>query len=106
MQSILKPLSKWLFRWHGPERGEIELVQRRIFILPTRAAVGFGVAIVLMGLGSINYALSLGFILTFLLASLTISAMLHTWRNLAGLRVAPGKTAPVFAGETARFAIS
>jgi uncharacterized protein (DUF58 family) len=59
-----------------------------------------------MGLGSINYALSVGFILTFLLASLAISAMLHTWRNLAGLRVAPGKTAPVFAGETARFAIS
>jgi len=56
--------------------------------------------------GSINYALSLGFILTFLLAGLAIVAMLHTFRNLAGLRVTPGKAEAVFAGDVARFPIA
>jgi uncharacterized protein (DUF58 family) len=56
--------------------------------------------------GSINYTLSLGFVLTFLLASLAISAMLHTFRNLAGLRITAARTTPVFAGDSARFALS
>jgi len=36
---LLRPFTTWLFRLHGPEAGEIVLVQRRIFILPTRAGV-------------------------------------------------------------------
>jgi uncharacterized protein (DUF58 family) len=56
--------------------------------------------------GSINYALSLGFVLTFLLASFGITAMIHTFRDLAGLHITPAKTAPVFAGQTARFAFA
>lgn len=102
----LKSLSAWLFQLRGPERGEVVLVQRRIFILPSRAGLVFGVVLLLMLTGSINYALSLGFVLTFLLASVGVSAMLHTFRNLAGLRIKAGKTAPVFAGEIARFAVS
>lgn len=105
MQAI-KSLAAWLFQLRGPERGEVVLVQRRIFIVPSRAGLVFGVVLLLMLTGSINYALSLGFVLTFLLASVGISAMLHTFRNLAGLRVKPARTAPVFAGETARFAVS
>jgi uncharacterized protein (DUF58 family) len=103
---MLDALTNWLFRLRGPERGEVVLVQRRIFILPTRAGLVFAAVLVLMLLGSINYALSLGFILTFLLASVGMTAMLHTFRNLVALRIAPAKTAPVFAGETARFAFT
>ena len=103
---LLKPFWTWLFRLHGPERGEVVLVQRRIFILPTPAGLGFAAVLLLMLTGSINYALSLGFILTFLLGGLAIVAMLHTFRNLAGLRVTAGKTEPVFAGDLARFPIT
>jgi uncharacterized protein (DUF58 family) len=106
VNALLKPFTKWLFRLHGPERGEVVLVQRRIFILPTRAGLMFGAVLLLMLIGSINYALSLGFILTFLLAGLGIVAMLHTFRNLAGLRVTPGKTDAVFAGDIARFPLT
>ena len=81
---LLRPFTTWLFRLHGPERGEVVLVQRRIFILPTGAGITFAVVLLLMLTGSINYALSLGFILAFLLAGLAIVAMLHTFRNLAG----------------------
>jgi uncharacterized protein (DUF58 family) len=106
MQARFKSLSTWLFQLRAPERGEIVLVQRRIFILPTRAGVAYAGVLVLMLTGSINYGLSLGFVLTFLLASLGMTAMLHTFRNLAGLRISAGKTAPVFAGETAHFTLA
>ena len=105
MRAALKYLQTWLFQLRGPERGEVVLVQRRIFILPTRAGLVFACVLVLMLTGSVNYNLSLGFILTFLLASVGMTAMLHTFRNLAGLRITPARTAPVFAGETARFAV-
>jgi uncharacterized protein (DUF58 family) len=105
MQAVGKQLYAWLFQLRGPERGEIVLVQRRIFILPTRAGVGFAFILMLMLAGSINYNLSLGYVLTFLLGSVGFSAMLHTFRNLAGLRIKSARTGPVFAGETARFAV-
>lgn len=105
MPAALQRFSSWLFQLRGPESGEIVLVQRRIFILPTRSGITFGFVLLLMLAGSINYSLSLGFILTFLLASLAISAILHTYRNIAGLRITAARTAPVFAGETARFRV-
>src|ERR1051325_10129078 len=105
MQALVSYFQSWLFQLRGPESGEVVLVQRRIFILPTRAGIFFGFVVLLMLTGSINYSLSLGYILTFLLASLGVTAMLHTFRNLAGLRVAPARTSPVFAGETALFAV-
>lgn len=49
--------------------------------------------------GSINYNLGLGYVLTFLLGGLGLVGMLHTWRNLAGLVLTPGRTNPAFAGE-------
>ena len=49
--------------------------------------------------GSINYNLGLGYVLTFLLGGLGVVGMLHTWRNLAGLVLTPGRTNPAFAGE-------
>src|SRR5438105_2923261 len=39
MQAVLKSLQTWLFQLRGPESGEIVLVQRRIFILPTRGVL-------------------------------------------------------------------
>ena len=95
----------WLFQWRGPVGGSIVLVQRRIFILPSRHGMVYVGALLLMLTGSINYSLSLGFILTFLLGALGVNAILHTFRNLAQLRIASGKVAPVFAGDIAHFAL-
>ena len=95
----------WLFRWRGPEAGAIVLVQRRVFILPTRHGLVFAVVLLVMLAGSINYSLGLGFVLTFLLGALGVNAMIHTFRNLANLRVTGGRTRPVFAGDTAFFTV-
>jgi uncharacterized protein (DUF58 family) len=105
MHAVIRSFNTWLFQLRGPERGEVVLVQRRIFILPSRSGLLFAFVLLLMLTGSINYTLSLGFILTFLLASLAIIAMLHTFRNLAGLRITAARTPPVFAGDFAHFRI-
>jgi len=77
------------------------LTPRKIYIIPTRW--GFLYGLMLLGLlaGAINYSVSLGFFVTFLLASLGNMAMLHTWRNLVHLEVRLLHAKPVFAGETA-----
>jgi uncharacterized protein (DUF58 family) len=49
--------------------------------------------------GSINYNLSLGYILTFLLAGMAVVSILHTYRNLAQLRVSAGRCERVFCGD-------
>jgi uncharacterized protein (DUF58 family) len=95
----------WLFQLRGPQSGPVVLVQRRIFILPTRQGFVFAGVLVLMLIGSINYGLSLGFVLTFLLTALGVNAMIYTFRNLANLRVSAGRCYPVFVGEKAQFSI-
>lgn len=95
----------WLFQLRGVETGAIVLVQRRVFILPSRYGLMFIGALFLMLTGSVNYNLSLGFVLTFLLAALGINSILHTFRNLARLEISAGRTHPVFAGDSARFTL-
>jgi len=106
MQLTLRTyLSNWLFRPKGPEAGPIILTQRRVFILPTRYGIIFGFLLLLMLTGSINYSLSLGYVLTFLLGTMGIISILHTFRNIAGLSIRPGKSNPVFSGQNACFTI-
>ena len=104
--ALKNQLYNWLFQPRGPEGGVIVLVQRRVFILPTRQGLTLAAFLALMLTGSINYNLSLGFVLTFLLGALWINAMIYTFRNLANLRVSGGRTRPVFAGDTARFTVN
>lgn len=95
-------LDHWLERRIPPAR-EVRLDQRRIFILPTTQGLVFAVALLLMLLAAINYQNSLAYGLTFLLLSVGLVTILHTWRNLAGLQLSAGEAPPVFAGEQAGF---
>jgi len=101
--AIRRWLDNWLFRTGHAEPGEVLLTQRRVFILPSKAGLGFAVLLVVMFIGSINYNLSLGFGLTFLIAACAIIDMHLTFRNLAYLHLAPGRVLAVFAGEDAQF---
>ncbi len=103
--NVRQTVADWIFRARAPESPPVTLVQRRIFILPTRQGYLFGLVLLVLLLASINYALSLGFVLTFLLAAMGAVAMLHTWRNLAHLKLRPGRCDPVFAGDTAHFRV-
>lgn len=94
---------RWLFKLRDAEQGEICLNQRRVFIVPTRPGLIFGLMLVVLFISSINYNLSLGFALTFLLAACAVIDMHLTFRNLAHLYLRPGRAQPVFAGEDAQF---
>lgn len=83
----------------SPER----LDRRRVYIFPSRAGFTLGAMMFVILLGAINYDNALGYLLTFLLVGLFLVAMVHTYRNLVGLRFAGARAAPVFAGETASF---
>jgi len=78
---------------------------RRIYILPTRQGMGFALAVSVMLLGAINYGNALGYVLSFMLVGASLVSMLHAVRNLSGLRLLADESAPVFAGEMARFGL-
>ena len=82
------------------------LQPRQIYILPTVWGVLYAVMLILLLVGSINYSLSLGYFVTFLLASLGHTAMLHTWRNIVHLQVSALHAKPIFAGDTAQVTIN
>lgn len=93
----------WFSGRRKPEHGPITLGHRRVYILPTRLGVMFALTLLIMLVGSINYVLSLGFMLTFLLAGMGVAGMVHTVRNLARLVITTGRVEAVFAGEAAQF---
>ncbi|HZM36057.1 MAG TPA: DUF58 domain-containing protein [Burkholderiales bacterium] len=97
--------ANWLYGFTPPERGPVVLVHRRVYIVPARLGWLFGATLVILLIGSINYALSLGFALTFLLAGLGLAGIVHTARNLVRMVVSVGRVEPVFAGESAQFRI-
>ncbi len=86
----------------GPA-GELAIGARKIYILPTRYGWVFGLLLLLMLIGAVNYGNNPAFLLTFLLAGLGSNGIYLTWRNLKGLRLYPAGCEPVFAGQTARF---
>lgn len=103
LQRLLPP--DWL-RAPRPEPLPLSLGRQRIFILPTRQGLTFALVLLAMLLGAINYDNSLVYALVFLLAGLAVISILHTYRTLAGLRLAAARCAPVFAGEVAALTLT
>lgn len=93
------------FVGEGPQSKPYLLTQRRVYILPTKQGFAFAVLLFVMLLGSINYSNSLGYFLTFLLASLSVVTIFHTYNNLLKLSIGPAICKPVFANEEALFLI-
>src|SRR3954463_3790760 len=96
-------LANRIWGFTPPETGTIVLVHRRVYIVPTQLGLLFALTLLILLVGSINYALSLGFALTFLLAGMALAAMAHTARNLARMAISVGRVEPVFAGEAVQF---
>ncbi len=112
MSAKLWPLTFWKlsfwqqwFRVSKTSNNIASLNPRQIYILPTRWGLLYAVMLIALLVGSINYSLSLGYYVTFLLASLGNIAMLHTWRNLVHMQVEVLNAQPVFAGDTAEVTI-
>ena len=95
-----------IFRTDPADREPVILRHSRIYILPTRRGIAFIGTLAVMLVTSLNYALSLGFVVTFLLSGLAAAALLHTFRNLAGLELRPLAAGETFAGNALPFTLA
>jgi uncharacterized protein (DUF58 family) len=93
----------WMARRLDGDAGEVVLTRQRVYVLPTSAGLGFGLLLLVLLVGSVNYNLGLGFALTFLAGACAVVDILFTYRNLAHLRLRAGRAGAVFAGEEAGF---
>lgn len=99
LSQTVKRLTQRFFIGDGPFKESVLLTQRRVYILPTRQGILFATVLFTMLIGSINYSNSLGFMLTFLLASLAVVCILHTYKNLLYLKISVGQIKPTYCGE-------
>lgn len=79
--------------------------RQRVYIFPTLQGMVYGMMLIVMLLGAINYNNSMAYMLCFLLTSLAIVCMLHSYRNLCGLIITSKPPKAVFAGQQALFPI-
>ncbi len=92
-------VQSWARRRQGSDGDVVELHQNRVYILPTRSGLVFGLVFFTMLLGALNYSNNMGFALAFLLTAIAVVSIHHCQRNLAGLRLSVSGYDPVFAGE-------
>lgn len=94
------------FRWKRTTEdvGPVRLTHRRIYIMPTPRGWAFLLTLLLMLIGALNYAVSLGFLFIFLLGGVFHAALLQSYRQLRSLQVVCGDEPETFAGDVANFA--
>ena len=93
---------QWLNRRLPPTRS-MTLDQKRLFIFPSRVGFFFGLCLLVMLLASINFQSNLSYGLTFLLTTLFVLAILHTFANLSGLRIRAVRARPAFPGQQTEY---
>lgn len=98
-------MRSWIRRRQGEDRLPVTLARRRLYILPTRAGLGFALLLFAMLLAGLNYANNLALFLTFLLASLALASMHLCHGNLLGARVVAARIEPTFAGGAGRLEV-
>ncbi|PHV12829.1 DUF58 domain-containing protein [Chitinimonas sp. BJB300] len=107
-KALTQPFSSrwqaWLHRRHPSGRAQL-LTQNRVYIFLSRSGLMFVVMTLTMLGGAINYDLALAYLLVFLLLAMALVSIFHTFRNLLGLQIAPGRVEPCFVGESARFEV-
>jgi uncharacterized protein (DUF58 family) len=95
---------EWVNRRIPPSRS-ITLDQKRIFIFPSRVGFFYGLCLLVMLITGINYQNNMTFALTFLLATLFVVGVLHTFANLSGLKIHAVHGGTAFPGQQTEFEI-
>lgn len=89
----------------APTRLPFTLEHRTIFVVPSAFGMGFGVLLVFMALGGLNFNNNMALMLVFVFGSVAQMTTMMAYRNLRGLRVEAIRADPVFAHETAHFQV-
>lgn len=102
---------RWQQRWQRwwqarhPHADSHRMTQRNVYILPTRPGLFFCVTVGVLLLASINEQLSLGYLLSFLLAGAGLASMQSTHAVLRGLQLALAEPGAVCSGEQGKISI-
>jgi uncharacterized protein (DUF58 family) len=88
-----------------PLSDTITLTQRNVYILPTRPGFMLGATLLVLLVGSINYQLNLGYLLTFLLAGSGVVAMHVCHATLRGLTLNLTLPEAQFAGSSTTLSV-
>src|SRR3954467_7642415 len=88
-----------------PLADTLTLTQRNVYILPTRPGFMLGLTLLVLLVGSINYQLNLGYLLTFLLAGSAVVGMHVCHATLRGLTLTRQPPQPQFAGASATLSV-
>lgn len=107
MKTFLRQrMAVWVRRRQGIDSLPVTLRRGRLYVLPTRAGLAFGVLLFFMLVAGLNYANSLALFLTFLLAGFALVTMHQCHRNLLGVTLIDAGTVPAFAGEFGRLLLT
>lgn len=90
-------MDRWIRKRQGPDSLPLTLARRRLYILPSRTGLGFGMLLVVMMIAGLNYANSVALFLTFLLIGFTLVTMHQCHRNLLGVQLVGATAQPTFA---------
>jgi uncharacterized protein (DUF58 family) len=97
---LLERAAAWARRRQGEDLPPVVLRARRLYILPTRAGLGFSLLLFVMLLAGLNYTNSLALLLTFTLAGFMLVGMYECQRTLQGLELIQARALDTHAGGT------
>ena len=96
--ALRRRVQRWFLN-RLPPTDTFTLTQRNVYILPTRAGWMLAFTLLLLLVGSINYQLNLGYLLTFLLTGCAVVGMHVCHGNLRGLTLHLAPPLPVHANQ-------
>ena len=100
---------RWVLNHARRRRGSAEfpmtLEYRHIYVMPTRFGAWFGLLLILLVIGGLNFNNNMTLLMAFLVASIAMLTTLLAYRNLVGLTIMAIRANPVFCEETARFQV-
>ena len=105
----LKPFEEKMWRWVDAKRPPSKfhsLNRNNLFIFPSAQGFWFLFTDIVLWLAGTNYENNLVLALAFLLTTLFIVCILHTFANLSGLTVRFLDVKPVFSGDTAEMKLA
>ncbi|WP_432472966.1 DUF58 domain-containing protein [Amphritea sp. HPY] len=99
---LRKSVLDWAVR-RSPRSRQLTLKQKRIYIMPSAAGFGFLLLLGIILLLAINYQNNLAYGVVFLLLSLFIITIIHTYANMSGLTISFVRGHHCFVGDDAAF---
>lgn len=104
--SAAKRVKQRFLRHAADDKLPLQMTHDRIYILPTARGWVYVMTLLIMLVTSINYALSLGYALCFLLTGLFSATLMATYKNIAGIRLERVTSQTGVAGADTEFALT